>query len=226
MDTYLPNIHQPSGISIFLEDTLGLQLFPTVYIAWSRRGSFALTADNWFLLFWHLISKLLPRSFEIDLHSIIWCTGAPTSRKLYIGLSAKHRGRCQPPGVDKKVAYKACNWSSSPSLWIETAATGPSFFEAAKRLGRLDNCIQSVHGPTGGGSELVFSNPIQGGLRGHPYKALQCKSQRWKRGSAFSVKVVKHWNKLPASFVTTPLANAFKKMWDQVWIEVFSHFPL
>ncbi len=74
----------------------------------------------------------------------------------YVGLSAKPHGRCQIPEVDSKIVYKACNWSSSPSLQSETAAAGPSFLAAAKKSGRLDNNIQDVHGPTGGGSELVF----------------------------------------------------------------------
>ncbi len=46
--------------------------------------------------------------------------------------------------------------------------------------------------------------------------------RRW-RGSAFSVRVVKYWYKLPASVITAPSVNVFKKPLEKVWTEVFSH---
>ncbi len=39
------------------------------------------------------------------------------------------------------------------------------------------------------------------------YKALHCR----KRRSAFSVRIVKYWNRLPASVVTAPSENIYKK---------------
>ncbi len=63
------------------------------------------------------------------------------------------------------------------------------------------------------------------GLRGHPFKALQGVSHRRRRGSAFSMRVVKYWNKLPASVVTAPSVNVFKKRLEEIWIEVFYHLP-
>ncbi len=62
-------------------------------------------------------------------------------------------------------------------------------------------------------------------LRGHPYKVPPGSSHRRRRGSAFSVRVVKHWNKLPASVLTAPSVNAFKKSLEKVWTEVFPHLP-
>ncbi len=71
---------------------------------------------------------------------------------------------------------------------------------------------------------LFFLPPVRRGLRGHPFKVLQGASHRRRRGSAFSVRVVKYWNKLPASVVTAPV-NVFKKRLEEVWTEVFPHLP-
>ncbi len=56
----------------------------------------------------------------------------------------------------------------------------------------------------------VFLPPTRRGPRGHPYKVHQGTSQRRRRGSAFSARVVKYWNKLPISVVTAPSVNVFK----------------
>ncbi len=72
---------------------------------------------------------------------------------------------------------------------------------------------------------LLFLPPARRGLRGHPFKVLQGASHRRRRRSAFSVRVVKYWNKLPASIVTVPSVNVFKKWLEEVWAEVFPHFP-
>ncbi len=63
------------------------------------------------------------------------------------------------------------------------------------------------------------------GFRGHPYKVLQCTSHLRRRGSAFSVRVVKYWNKFRASAVTAPSANIFKKRLEKVWTVVLPHLP-
>ncbi len=72
---------------------------------------------------------------------------------------------------------------------------------------------------------LFFLPPARRGLRGHPLKVLQGASHCRKRGSALSVRVVKYWNKLPASVVTAPSVNVFKKRLEKVWTEVFPHLP-
>ncbi len=72
---------------------------------------------------------------------------------------------------------------------------------------------------------LFFLHPAQRGLREQPFKVLQGASHRRRRMSAFSVRVVKCWNKLPTSVVTAPSVNAFKKRLEAVWTEVFSHLP-
>ncbi len=72
---------------------------------------------------------------------------------------------------------------------------------------------------------LFFLPPARRGQRGHPYKVLQGASHRRKRGSAFSVRVVKYWNELQASVVTTISVSVFKKRLEEVWTEVFHHLP-
>ncbi len=70
---------------------------------------------------------------------------------------------------------------------------------------------------------LFFLPPAQRGLRGHPFKVLQGSSHRRIRGSAFSMRIMKHWNKLPASVVTGPSVNVFKEQLEKVWTKVFPH---
>ncbi len=70
-------------------------------------------------------------------------------------------------------------------------------------------------------TNLFFLPPARRGLRGHPYKVLQGASHRRRGGLAFSVRVVKYWNKLPASVVTAPSVNVCKKRLGKVWTEVF-----
>ncbi len=72
---------------------------------------------------------------------------------------------------------------------------------------------------------LFFLPPTQCGLRGHPYKALQGETHRRWRRSAFSVRFVKYWNKLPASVVTVPSVNVLKKRLEEVWTKDFPHHP-
>ncbi len=75
-------------------------------------------------------------------------------------------------------------------------------------------------------SELVFFLPLaRRGLRGHPYKLLQGASHHRWRGSAFSVRVVKYWNKFPASVVTALSVNVSKKTLEKIRTEIFPHLP-
>ncbi len=72
---------------------------------------------------------------------------------------------------------------------------------------------------------LFFLPLARRGLRGHSEEVFQDTSHHRRRGSAFSVRVVKYWNKLPASVVTAPSVNVFKKRLEEVWTEVFPHLP-
>ncbi len=56
-----------------------------------------------------------------------------------------------------------------------------------------------------------FLRPPRAGLRGHAYRLLQGPSRLRRRSGAFSVRVVKYWNRFPAHLVLAPSASIFKK---------------
>ncbi len=56
-----------------------------------------------------------------------------------------------------------------------------------------------------------FLRPPRAGLRGHAYRLLQGPSRRRRRSGAFSVRVVKYWNRFPAHLVLAPSVSIFKK---------------
>ncbi len=85
---------------------------------------------------------------------------------------------------------------------------------------------QDIQGPFGYWSELIFPPSCSNRPKRAPLQSfLQSSSHRRKRGSAFSVRVVKYWNKLPASVVTAPSVNVFKKRLEKVWTEIFPYLP-
>ncbi len=71
-----------------------------------------------------------------------------------------------------------------------------------------------------------FLRPPRAGLRGHTYRLLQGPSRLRRRSGAFSVRVVKYWNKLPAHQVLAPSVPIFKKQLDRHWFEIFPAAPV
>ncbi len=61
----------------------------------------------------------------------------------------------------------------------------------------------------------LFLRPLRGGLRGHIHRLLQAPSRLRHRSCAFSVRVVKYWNRLPAPLVLSPSVSVFKKKLDR-----------
>ncbi len=57
-----------------------------------------------------------------------------------------------------------------------------------------------------------FLRPPRAGLRGYTYRLLQGPSRLRRRSDAFSVRVVKYWNRLPAHLVLAPCVSIFKKI--------------
>ncbi len=98
---------------------------------------------------------------------------------------------------------KASKLNSSSPLRRETAAAGPSFHAAATPKGRPDYHSQDIPGILDFNPNFFSLSHSSRPCRAY-YKALQGKSHRRSRGSGFSVRVVKYWNKLPASAVTAP----------------------
>ncbi len=144
-------------------------------------------------------------SLKIGFHPFIRGLSAATLRIWYFSLFANPRCRYQPSRANPKISYKVGNWHASSPLRSETAAAVPNYR------------LQHNHGPFGYWSELVFppsssKRPKRAPLQGTP-----------RRGSAFSVGVVKYWNKLQASVVTVPSVEVFKKRLEKVWTEVFPY---
>ncbi len=78
----------------------------------------------------------------------------------------------------------------------------------------LRNCLLDID------PNLFFLPPARRG------KVLQGASHRLRRRSAFSVRVVKYWNKVTASVVTAPFVNVFKKRLEKFWTEAFPISPI
>ncbi len=58
-----------------------------------------------------------------------------------------------------------------------------------------------------------FPHPPRAGLRGHAYRLLQGPSRLGRRSGAFSVHVVKYWNRLPAILIMSSLVSVLKNNW-------------
>ncbi len=55
---------------------------------------------------------------------------------------------------------------------------------------------------------------------------LQGPSRLRRRSGAFSVRIVKFWNRLPAHLVLSPSISIFKKQLDRHWSEIFPAAPV
>ncbi len=71
-----------------------------------------------------------------------------------------------------------------------------------------------------------FLRPPRAGLRGHTHRLLQGPSRLRRRSGAFSVRVVKYWNRLPVHLILSPSVPIFKKQLDRQWSEIFPAAPV
>ena len=75
-------------------------------------------------------------------------------------------------------------------------------------------------GADSGNSHLI--RPCQvSSTRGHELKLDKPRARLDLRKFGFSHRVVDPWNRLPASVVSAPSSELFKKRLDEVWSEVF-----
>ncbi len=73
--------------------------------------------------------------------------------------------------------------------------------------------------------KLFFLPPARRGLRGTPSRYSKVRDRR-RRVSAFSVRVVKYWNKLAASVVTAPSVNFSRDSWRRFGKKSFPISPI
>ncbi len=68
------------------------------------------------------------------------------------------------------------------------------------------------------------------GIKACPYEltqdGLQEPSHLRRRSGAFSVRVVKFWNRIPVHLVLSPSVSIFKKQLDSQWSEIFPAAPV
>ncbi len=155
--------------------------------------------------------------------SFIRGLNASAPRLWYASLFAKPRCRCQPSRANSKVGYNVGNWQRH--LPYEERLTRLVRHSLQRRRLRADliTAFTVFKGLLDIDLNLFFLPPARRGLTWHPFKALHGVSHRRRRRSAFSVRVVKYWNKLPASVVTAPSVTVLKKRLGKVWTEIFSH---
>ncbi len=71
-----------------------------------------------------------------------------------------------------------------------------------------------------------FLRSPRAGLRGHTYRLLQGPSRLRRRSGAFSVRIMKFWNRFPTHLVLPPSVSIFKKQLDRQWSEIFPAAPV
>ncbi len=127
--------------------------------------------------------------------------------------------RNQLSRANSSMSYKVGNWHASPPLRRGSAATGPSFLAAATTSGWPDYRLHDSWGLFGYWSELVFPSSRSTRPKRAPHQGTpRCEPPPKER-------VVKYWNKLPASVVTAPSVTVFKRRLEKVWAKVFLQFP-
>ncbi len=76
------------------------------------------------------------------------------------------------------------------------------------------------------GSNTAKTLSIPNYRRGHTYRLLLGPSRLRHRSGAFSVRVVKYWNRLPSHLDLSTSASIFKKQLDRQWSEIFPAAPV
>ncbi len=164
----------------------------------------------------------LKLGLEIGFHPVIRGFGASAPRLWYASLFAKPTYQIckyQPSRANSKISYKVNGIRHLP---CEERLQRLDLHSLQRRRLRADliTAFMTFKGLLDIDPKFFFLPPARRGLKGHPYKVLQGASHRRRRGPAFSVRVVKYWNKLPPFDVTAPFVNVFKKRLEKVLTEV------
>ncbi len=103
-----------------------------------------------------------------------------------------------------------------------------NLFSLERRRLRADliRAFKLFKGEVGLNPSNFFLRPPRVGLRGHTYRLLQGPSRLQHMSGAFSVRVVKFWNRLPAHLVLSPSVSIFKKQLDRQWSEIVPAAPM
>ncbi len=78
-----------------------------------------------------------------------------------------------------------------------------------------------IHGYLDLSVEEVFEPPAAGNLRGHNFKLYQLRFHLARRKSAFAVRSVGPWDRLPPLIVEAPTVSSFKDRLDANWSSIF-----
>ncbi len=71
----------------------------------------------------------------------------------------------------------------------------------------------------------IFEAPAERNLQRHHFQLRHRRFRLARRKAAFSVRLPKHWNKLPLEVVTAPSVEAFKRLLDSNGASIFPQFP-
>ncbi len=149
-----------------------------------------------------------------------------TLRIWYASPFAKPRGRYQPHGaIIQRLATRLVTGMRHLPYEERLQRLGIHSLQRRRLRDDLITAFKIFKGLLNTDPNLFVLPPARRGLGGQPFKVLPGASRRRRRGSAFSVRIVKYWNRLPASVVTAPSVNVFKKRLEEVWTEVFPHLP-
>ncbi len=71
----------------------------------------------------------------------------------------------------------------------------------------------------------ISEAPAERYLRRHDFQLRHRRFRLARRKAAFSVRLPKHWNKLPLEVITEPSFEAFKRLLDSNWASIFPQLP-
>ncbi len=143
-------------------------------------------------------------TMQDNVYPALLCLSAASSRVCNRGQRPNTEGGYKPTWEGPTPCNTASERSSSRAIWGKASPTQPLDLNPSE----------------------FFLRPPRAGLRGHTYRLLQGPSRLRRRSGAFSVRILKFWNRLPAHLVFSPSVSIFKKQLDRQWSEIFPAAPV